>query len=96
MATAQNMPRISERFRGWPRYRDHMAAADPELYLVQEHAIQSFLIELDQRYGGVRGWAGSAAFLTRCSACSQTGWSSSGGFASPEVLAAIDGPARSS
>ena len=32
MVTAQNMARINERFRGWPRYREHMAAADPEVY----------------------------------------------------------------
>ena len=57
MATARNMPRINERFQRWPRYRDHMAAADPELYLVQEHTIQAFLRQLDQRYGGTRGWA---------------------------------------
>jgi hypothetical protein len=40
--------------QGWPRYREHMAAADPELYRVQEHAIQAFLRELDQRHGGAR------------------------------------------
>jgi protein-tyrosine phosphatase len=57
MATAQNMPRINERFQGWPRYREHMAAADPELYRVQEHAIQAFLHELEQRHGGARRWA---------------------------------------
>jgi protein-tyrosine phosphatase len=57
MATAQNMPRINERFQSWPRYREHMAAADPELYHVQEHAIQAFLRELDQRHGGARTWA---------------------------------------
>jgi protein-tyrosine phosphatase len=57
MVTAQNMPRINERFQSWPRYREHMAAADPELYRVQEHAIQAFLRELDQRHGGARAWA---------------------------------------
>jgi protein-tyrosine phosphatase len=57
MATAQNMPRISERFQAWPRYRDHMATADPELYRVQEHAIRAFLRELHQRHGDARGWA---------------------------------------
>ena len=57
MATAQNMQRINERFQTWPRYRDHMAAADPELYRVQEHAIRAFLRELRQRHGGARGWA---------------------------------------
>jgi hypothetical protein len=40
-----------------PRYREHMAAADPELYRVREHAIQPFLRELVQRHGGARGWA---------------------------------------
>jgi protein-tyrosine phosphatase len=57
MATAQNMPRINERFQSWPRYREHMAAADPELYRVQGHAIQAFLHELAQRHGGARAWA---------------------------------------
>jgi protein-tyrosine phosphatase len=57
LATAQNMPRISERFQTWPRYRAHMAAADPELYLVQEQPMRALLAELSQRYGGARGWA---------------------------------------
>jgi protein-tyrosine phosphatase len=57
MATAHNMPRINERFQTWPRYRAHMAAADPELYRVQEQPIRAFLRELAQRYGGARGWA---------------------------------------
>jgi hypothetical protein len=57
MATAQNMPRISERFRSWPHYREHMAAADPEVYLVQEQPIRALLRELGQRPGGARGWA---------------------------------------
>jgi hypothetical protein len=57
MATAQNMPRISERFETWPRYQAHMAAADPELYQVQEQPIRAFLSEVARRYGGARGWA---------------------------------------
>jgi protein-tyrosine phosphatase len=57
MATARNMPRINERFRTWPRYRDHMAAVHPELYRVQEQPIRAFLRELHQRHGGARGWA---------------------------------------
>jgi protein-tyrosine phosphatase len=57
MATAQNMPRINERFQSWPRYREHMAAADPELYRVQEHTIRAFLAHLAQHHGGARNWA---------------------------------------
>lgn len=57
MATAPNMPRMNERFRAWPRYREHMAATDPELYRVQEQPIRAFLRELGRRYGGARGWA---------------------------------------
>ncbi len=57
MATARSMPLINERFQAWPRYRDHMAAADPELYRVQEQPIRTFLRELTRRYGGARGWA---------------------------------------
>jgi protein-tyrosine phosphatase len=59
MVTAQNMARINARFRGWPRYREHMAAADPEFYRVEEHTIRAFLAGLRRRHGGARGWARS-------------------------------------
>jgi protein-tyrosine phosphatase len=57
LATEPNMPRIIERFRGWTRYRDHMATVPPEVYQAQEHTIRGFLHHLDERYGGAAGWA---------------------------------------
>lgn len=57
LATEHNMPRIVERFRDWPRYRDHMALVPPEVYQAHEHTIRGFLVGLDERYGGARGWA---------------------------------------
>lgn len=59
LATAHNLPRIVERFRGWPRYRDHMAAVPPEVYEAHEHTIRGFLRGLDEGYGGADGWARS-------------------------------------
>lgn len=57
MATGANMARINERFQTWPRYREHMTVADPELYRVDETVIRAFLRELHRRYGGARAWA---------------------------------------
>jgi len=57
MATGENMARINERFRTWPRYRDHMTVAGPGLYRVDEAVIRVFLRELHRRYGGARAWA---------------------------------------
>ncbi|WP_103382711.1 tyrosine-protein phosphatase [Pseudonocardia dioxanivorans] len=52
-----NMPRIKERFLGWPRYRDHMATVPAEVYDALEYTIRGFLAELDARFGGARDWA---------------------------------------
>ncbi len=57
LASAHNMPRIVERFRGWPFYRDHMAAVAPELYETHERTIRGFLDVLDRDWGGAAGWA---------------------------------------
>jgi protein-tyrosine phosphatase len=57
LATEQNMPRIIERFSGWPRYRDHMATVPAEVYQAQEYTIRAFLQRVDELYGGARGWA---------------------------------------
>ena len=35
LASASAMPRIIERFRDWPRYRDHMTRTPPEVYAVE-------------------------------------------------------------
>ena len=59
LATAHNMPRIVERFAGWPRYRDHMAIVPAEVYQAQGHTIRGFLRGLDDRYGDALGWARS-------------------------------------
>ncbi|MCU1661056.1 MAG: protein tyrosine/serine phosphatase [Pseudonocardia sp.] len=59
LATAHNMPRIVERFAGWPRYRDHMAVVPAEVYQAQEFTIRGFLRGLDEVYGGALGWARS-------------------------------------
>jgi protein-tyrosine phosphatase len=57
LATERNMPRIVERFRSWPRYRDHMAAVPAEVYQAHELTIRTFLERMDGLYGGARGWA---------------------------------------
>jgi protein-tyrosine phosphatase len=57
LATEQNMPRIMERFRTWPRYRDHMAVVPAEVYQAHEATIRTFLRRMDEFYGGARGWA---------------------------------------
>ncbi|MFC4948090.1 tyrosine-protein phosphatase [Pseudonocardia sp. GCM10023141] len=54
-----NMPRIMERFRGWPRYRDHMAAVPPEVYQAREYTIRGFLHGLRETHGGAAAWARS-------------------------------------
>jgi len=57
LASAHNMPRIVERFRGWPFYREHMAAVPAEVYQAQERTIRGFLEVLDREWGGAAGWA---------------------------------------
>lgn len=59
LRTAANMERIIERFRGWPRYRDHMASAPADVYRAEEHTITGFLAALDERHGGAAAWARS-------------------------------------
>lgn len=59
LRTADNMARIVERFRGWPRYRDHMDTVPAEVYQAQEHTIRGFLAGLDRDHGGAQGWARS-------------------------------------
>jgi hypothetical protein len=57
--SAPNMTRIVERFRDWPRYRDHMAAVPAEVYQAQEYTIRGFLDGLDGFHGGAEAWAHS-------------------------------------
>jgi hypothetical protein len=57
LTTEHNLPRMVERFRGWPFYRDHMAAVPPEVYQADERTIRGFLDALDLDWGGAAGWA---------------------------------------
>lgn len=57
LASASAMPRIIERFRDWPRYRDHMTRTPPEVYAVEEGAIRLFLDELRREHGDAWQWA---------------------------------------
>lgn len=59
LRTAANMGHIVERFREWPRYRDHMATVPAEVYEAKEHTIRGFLDALDLTYGGAVAWAHS-------------------------------------
>lgn len=59
LRSAAAMPKIMERFRSWPRYRDHMASVPPDVYRAEEHTITGFLAALDERYGGATAWARS-------------------------------------
>lgn len=59
LRTELNMPRVIERFRGWPRYRDHMAAVPAEVYQALEHTIRGFLDGLDRSHGGAEAWSHS-------------------------------------
>lgn len=59
LATRHNMPLIIDRFRGWPRYQQHMTSVPPQLYEVDEGTIRAFLRHLDERYDGAAGWARS-------------------------------------
>lgn len=57
LRSGPNMASIMERFRTWPRYRDHMATVPPEVYEAQEYTIRGLLDQLDREYGGAAGWA---------------------------------------
>ena len=59
MKSTEAMPRIIERFRTWPRYRDHMEQAPPQVYAVEPAPLMEVLNSLDRDHGGVRRWAAS-------------------------------------
>ncbi|WP_184535991.1 tyrosine-protein phosphatase [Variovorax sp. Sphag1AA] len=59
MKSAEAMPRMIERFRTWPRYRDHMEQAPPQAYAVEPDPLIEVLNSLDRDYGGVHQWATS-------------------------------------
>ncbi len=57
LASGPNMAAIMRRFATWPRYAAHMASVAPEMYQAHEGTVRGVLDALDDRYGGVRGWA---------------------------------------
>lgn len=69
LRSAAAMPRIIERFRTWPRYREHHAAMPAQVYAVDERPIRHFLGCMRERFGGARQWAANnglaAAALAR-------------------------------
>ncbi len=56
LCSSGNMARIVDRFRTWPRYREHIEAMPPEVYRVDAKPILEFLAILRARYGGAEGW----------------------------------------
>ncbi|GAA1383455.1 hypothetical protein GCM10009613_12910 [Pseudonocardia kongjuensis] len=58
LRSGPNMARVMDRFRTWPRYRDHMGTVPSEVYQAQEYTIRGFLTALDRDHGGAAGWAG--------------------------------------
>ncbi|WP_224403021.1 tyrosine-protein phosphatase [Pseudonocardia sp. ICBG1034] len=68
LRSGPNMVRIVERFRTWPRYRDHIDVVPPAVYEAREYTIRGFLAALDRDHGGAHGWArrrGIAASVPR-------------------------------
>lgn len=56
LRSADAMPRMIERFRTWPRYREHMTHTPPAAYAVEVAPLQAFLAALDAQPGGASGW----------------------------------------
>jgi protein tyrosine/serine phosphatase len=57
LRTAENMPAIVTRLRGWQRYADNMARLTDEIYRCEAHSIDGVLSELNERYGTAERWA---------------------------------------
>ncbi len=57
LRSGANMARIVDRFRNWPRYREHIEAMPPEVYRVDAKSILDLLETVRARYGGAEGWA---------------------------------------
>lgn len=57
LASSPNMPRIVDRLRTWPYYREHMTRVPPEVYSAEEYTIRGLLHELGESHGGALGWA---------------------------------------
>ncbi|KJF18668.1 tyrosine-protein phosphatase [Acidithrix ferrooxidans] len=57
LRTTENMDRIVERFKKWPRYAHNMETLPPEIYSCEPKTIEIFFRELNSRYGGAEKWA---------------------------------------
>jgi protein tyrosine/serine phosphatase len=57
LRTAEAVPKLVERFRGWPHYARHMESVPPEVYDIHEDTMARFLSWLDAEFGGAEGWA---------------------------------------
>jgi protein-tyrosine phosphatase len=57
LASGENMDAVMARFATWPRYAQHMSTVAPEMYMAHEATVRGVLDALDERYGGVHGWA---------------------------------------
>lgn len=57
LLTAENMARIVDRFRTWPRYANNMKSLPAEIYRCDTKTIEILLVELKSRFGGAREWA---------------------------------------
>jgi protein-tyrosine phosphatase len=58
MSSAENIERMVDRLRGWPRYAQHMGRIPDEFYRVESGAVRHTLAELRVRHGGAEAWAG--------------------------------------
>jgi protein tyrosine/serine phosphatase len=57
LRTAQAVPELVRRFRGWPHYARHMESVPSEVYGIHEDTMVRFLSWLDVEFGGAAGWA---------------------------------------
>jgi protein-tyrosine phosphatase len=57
LASGPNMEAVKARFATWSRYREHMTAVAPEMYMAHEFTVRAVLHALDERFDGVHGWA---------------------------------------
>lgn len=64
LRSAANMPRVVERFRSWPRYRDNVRRLPAALYECRESTVLTFLDSIERTYGGFEGWAEYAGVST--------------------------------
>ncbi len=60
LITASRMESILDRYRSDPAFADRMAQVPPSRFGVEAPTMVRFLAELDNRFGGARGWAVSS------------------------------------